>query len=104
MSTSTTTTTTEQPRSPFSNEIFLGFCFAIGCATVLAIIGNHNESSSTQQSTPEMFRLSNALVTGALGFFAGRASAWASQRFGSSTGTQSTAVDTPPNPTQPGQG
>jgi hypothetical protein len=98
MPTTSTTTTTEQPRSPLSNEIFLGFCFAIGCATLLAIVGNYHESPGTQTSTPEMFRLSNALVTGALGFFAGRASAWAQQRSGS-TSTQSGA-DTP-NPSQP---
>lgn len=80
MATTSTTTTTDQPRSPFSNEIFLGFCFAIGCAAVLAIVGDLRESAATQTSTPEMFRLSNALVTGALGFFAGRATAWAQQR------------------------
>jgi hypothetical protein len=40
------------------------------------------------ESTPEMFRLSNALVTGALGFFAGRASAWAQQRFWKQHGAQ----------------
>jgi hypothetical protein len=101
MPTTTTTTTTEQPRSPLSNEIFLGFVFSIGCATILAIIGNFHESTSTQQSTPEMFRLSNALVTGALGFFAGRASAWAQQRFGSSTGAQPGVADPPPAPPNP---
>jgi hypothetical protein len=101
MPTTSTTTTTDQPRSPLSNEIFLGFCFAIGCATLLAIVGNYHESTSTQTSTPEMFRLSNALVTGALGFFAGRASAWAQQRSGSTTLAQSGTDPVPPNPSQP---
>ena len=67
-------------RSPWRNEIFLGFIFAIGCATILAIMGNFRENQNTAISTPEMFRLSNGLVTGALGFFAGSATAWARQR------------------------
>lgn len=71
---------TAASRGPWRNEIFMGFVFAITCATLLAIVGDLRESASTQTSTPEMFRLSNALVTGALGFFAGRASAWAQQR------------------------
>ena len=103
-----TTPTTEHSddsaasRSPVRNEIFLGFVFAIGCATLLAIFGDLRESQNTQVSTPEMFRLSNALVTGALGFFAGRASAWAQQRYsgrGGQPGTTAAAAGAEtPNP------
>ena len=54
---------------PQTTEMFWAFIAAIFCASTLAIIGHVMPGQGSEQ----IFRISDALVTGALGFFAGRA-------------------------------
>lgn len=54
---------------PQTTEMFWAFIAAITFATILAIIGHVLPGQGSEQ----IFRIADALVTGALGFFAGRA-------------------------------
>lgn len=54
------------------NELFWAFVVAIVLASILASIGFL--FPRPDNSTQAIFRIADALVTGALGFFAGRAS------------------------------
>lgn len=56
-----------------TDTMFLAFVVAITLATVLSIIGYIFPRPDT--TTQHIFQIASELVTGALGFFAGRASA-----------------------------
>jgi hypothetical protein len=55
-----------------NNELFWAFVIAITLASVIALVGFL--FVRPENTTQAMFRLADSLVTGALGFFAGRAS------------------------------
>jgi hypothetical protein len=59
-----------------ATEMFWAFVIAITLATILSIIGYVFSRPDT--ATQHIFTIANDLVTGALGFFAGRAAAKAS--------------------------
>jgi hypothetical protein len=60
-----------------TSELFWAFVYAITMATLLSVIGY--VLPRPENTTQAIFRIADALVTGALGFFAGRASVFASQ-------------------------
>jgi hypothetical protein len=60
-----------------ATEMFWAFVYAITMATILSVIGY--VLPRPENTTQAIFRIADALVTGALGFFAGRASVFASQ-------------------------
>jgi hypothetical protein len=62
---------------PRTTEMFWAFVYAITMATLLSVIGFI--LPRPENTTQAIFRIADALVTGALGFFAGRASVFASQ-------------------------
>jgi hypothetical protein len=54
------------------NELYRAFLFAVGIAAVLAIVGY--VVPRPDGAVQNIYRIADALVTGGLGFFAGRAS------------------------------
>jgi hypothetical protein len=54
------------------SELFWAFVYAVTMATLLSIIGY--VLPRPENTTQAIFRIADALITGALGFFAGRAS------------------------------